>query len=367
MINDELERHLESMYNALGEIDSRQESKVVHRAGVIMMSALIGVFANCQSWNEVADFSAERIDFIRKFFPDIQKAPSHDTLRRFFCLVCPNALERRYRVWALNMRENLATSKEEGLVEEGIAEEREKKPFRQIAIDGKTIKKAMNERRRRDEDGFFMTQEERSNDKLHIVSAFSVDDCLSLGQERVDKKENEIVAIPRLLDDLDISEGDVVTIDAMGTQKDIVSRIAKKRAGYLLEVKKNQATLWETIAGNMRDFERIPLPNEVYKVHKEGENGHGFVFLRECRVCSSLHSLGKIYKDWENLRSYGLIRTERVDEATGESAVETHYFISSLENDPEKIMRVKRKHWGIENGLHWQLDITFKEDDGRME
>ena len=90
LINDELERHLESMYNALGEIDSRQESKVVHRAGVIMMSALIGVFANCQSWNEVADFSAERIDFIRKFFPDIQKAPSHDTLRRFFCLVCPN-------------------------------------------------------------------------------------------------------------------------------------------------------------------------------------------------------------------------------------------------------------------------------------
>ncbi len=144
-------------------------------------------------------------------------------------------------------------------------------------------------------------------------------------------------------------------------------RIVKKRAGYLLEVKKNQATLWETIAGNMRDFERIPLANEVYKVHKEVENGHGFVLLRECRVCSSLHSLGKIYKDWENLRSYGLIRTERVDEGTGESAVETHYFISSLENDPEKIMRVKRKHWGIENGLHWQLDITFKEDDGRME
>lgn len=361
LINDELERHLESMYNALGEIGSRQESKVVHRAGVIMMSALIGVFANCQSWNEVADFSAECIDFIRKFFPDIQKAPSHDTLRRFFCLVCPNALERRYRAWALNMRENLATSKEEGLVEKGIAEEREKKLFRQIAIDGMSIKKAMNERRRRDEDGFFIPQEERSNDKLHIVSAFSVDDCLSLGQERVDKKENEIVAIPRLLDDLDISEGDVVTIDAMGTQKDIVSRIVKKRAGYLLEVKKNQATLWETIAGNMRDFERIPLPNEVYKVHKEGENGHGFVFLRECRICSSLHSLGKIYKDWENLRSYGLI----VDEGTGESAVETHYFISSLENDPEKIMRVKRKHWGIKNGLHWQLDITFKEDDDR--
>lgn len=141
LTNDELERHLESMYNALGEIDSRQQSKVVHRAGVIMMSALIGVFANCQSWNEVADFSAERIDFIRKFFPDTQKAPSHDTLRRFFCLVCPNALERRYRAWALNMRENLATSKEEGLVEEGIAEEREKKPFRQIAIDGKTIKR----------------------------------------------------------------------------------------------------------------------------------------------------------------------------------------------------------------------------------
>ena len=305
MINDELERHLESMYNALGEIDSRQRSKVVHQAGVIMMSALIGVFANCQSWNEVADFSAERIDFIRKFFPDIQKTPSHDTLRRFFCLVCPNALERHYRAWALNMRENLAASEAGGSVEGGIAGEGEKRPPRQIAIDGKTIKKAMNGRRRRDEDGFFLPQEERPNDRLHIVSAFSVDDCLSLGQERVDRKENEIVAIPRLLDDLDISEGDVVTIDAMGTQKDIVSRIARKGAGYLLEVKRNQAALWKTIAGNMRDFERVPLPDEVYKVHKERENGHGFVLLRECRVCSSPHSLGKIYKDWENLRSYG--------------------------------------------------------------
>lgn len=365
LLNDDFEMHLERMYNMFGEIDMRQQSKVVHPVEVIMLSALIGVFSNCQSWNEVADFSAERIDFIRKFFPDITKTPSHDTLRRFFCLLNPNAMERSYRVWALNLQKNFTAMKEVRPLKEAAGEEADRSALRQIAIDGKTIKKATNGRGRRDGDGFFIPQEDENPAKLHIVSAFSVDDCLSLGQERVDRKENEIVAIPRLLDDLNISNGDVITIDAMGTQREIVSKIAGKKADYLLEVKKNQLTLWKTIAGNMADYERHPLSSDVYKTHDDREKGHGFVILRECRVCYAPHSLGGIYKNWENMNSYGVIRTERINEKTGESSVETHYFISSLESSPEEIMRVKRKHWGIENGLHWQLDITFKEDDDR--
>ena len=350
LLNEEYEMHLEMMYRSLGEIDTRQQGKVVHRVEVIMLSALIGVFANCQSWNEVADFAAERIGFIRSFFPDVTKTPSHDTLRRFFCLLDPKAMERSYRSWALKLQKDSAGLKE------GAG--------RHIAIDGKTIKGGTNERGRRAEDGFFIPQEE-SPGRLHIVSAFSVDDCLSLGQERVGGKENEIVAIPRLLDDLDLSKGDVVTIDAMGTQREIASKIAGKKADYLLEVKKNQLTLWETIAGNMADYERVPLSRDVYKEHSTREQGHGFVVLRDCRTCSAVRSLGRIYRDWEGLKTYGVIRTERINEKTGESSVESHYLITSLENNPERIMQVKRKHWGIENGLHWQLDITFKEDGDR--
>ena len=364
LLREKLERHLESMSNVVNGIDPRQASKVIHPAPVIMMSALMGVFANCQTWNEIADFAEARLDFLRSFFPTLEESPSHDTIRRFFCLVSSSLLENSYRKWALSMRENMGIHLEQDDAQE--ADEQQKEDFgRQIAIDGKTISKGMNERGKYDSEGFRIQEKNpKPMEKLHLVSAFLVDQCLSLGQEKVDSKENEIIAIPRLLDCLELHEGDIITIDAIGTQKDIVLQIIEKQADYLLEVKGNQPTLMESIEVAMeavREYHEC----EYVKEFSEREEGHGLIVNRTCRTCSDVYFLGRIFKQWEGIRTFGYIDNWRIDKSTGEDVTERHYFITSLENDPKRILKFKRKHWGIENGLHWQLDVTFNEDDDR--
>ena len=364
LLREKLERHLESMSNVVNGIDPRQASKVIHPAPVIMMSALMGVFANCQTWNEIADFAEARLDFLRSFFPTLEESPSHDTIRRFFCLVSSSLLENSYRKWALSMRENMGIHL--GQDDTGEVDEQQKEDFgRQIAIDGKTISKGMNERGKYDSEGFRIQEKNpKPMEKLHLVSAFLVDQCLSLGQEKVDSKENEIIAIPRLLECLELHEGDIITIDAIGTQKDIVSQIIEKQADYLLEVKGNQPTLMESIEVAMeavREYHEC----EYVKEFSEREEGHGLIVNRTCRTCSDVYFLGRIFKQWEGIRTFGYIDNWRIDKSTGEDVTERHYFITSLENDPKRILKFKRKHWGIENGLHWQLDVTFNEDDDR--
>ena len=364
LLREKLERHLESMSNVVNGIDPRQASKVIHPAPVIMMSALMGVFANCQTWNEIADFAEARLDFLRSFFPTLEESPSHDTIRRFFCLVSSSLLENSYRKWALSMRENMGIHLEQD--DTGEVDEQQKEDFgRQIAIDGKTISKGMNERGKYDSEGFRIQKKNpKPMEKLHLVSAFLVDQCLSLGQEKVDSKENEIIAIPRLLDCLELHEGDIITIDAIGTQKDIVSQIIEKQADYLLEVKGNQPTLMESIEVAMEAVKEYH-ECEYVKEFSEREEGHGLIVNRTCRTCSDVYFLGRIFKQWEGIRTFGYIDNWRIDKSTGEDVKERHYFITSLENDPKRILKFKRKHWGIENGLHWQLDVTFNEDDDR--
>lgn len=364
LLREDLERHIESMSNVVNGIDPRQSSKVVHPAPVIMMSALMGVFANCQTWNEIADFAEARLDFLRSFFPGLEDSPSHDTIRRFFCLVSSSSLETSYRKWALSMRKNMGICLNQDDTEE--SDEQQNEDFGiQIAIDGKTISKGMDERGKYDSEGFRIREKTpKPMEKLHLVSAFLVDQCLSLGQERVDRKENEIVAIPRLLDALELHEGDVVTIDAIGTQKEIVSQIVEKQADYLLEVKGNQPGLMESIEVAMEAVRKYH-ECEYVKEFTEREEGHGLIVNRTCRTCSDVYFLGRTFKQWDGIRTFGFIDNWRIDKATGEDTHERHYFITSLENQPKRILKFKKKHWGIENGLHWQLDVTFNEDDDR--
>ena len=364
LLQEELEKHIGSMSEVVNGIDPRQSSKVIHPAPVIMMSALMGVFANCQTWNEIADFAEARIGFLRTFFPELKESPPHDTIRRFFCLVSPVALENSYRSWALSMRENMGMYPDSNRIKE--LDEQEKADFgRQIAIDGKTNSKAMNERGKYDSEGFRINDKNpKPMEKLHIVSAFLVDQCLSIGQEKVESKENEIVAIPRLLDSLELHEGDVVTIDAIGTQKEIVTKIIDKQADYLLEVKGNQPSLMESVQDAMEAVKRY-RECEYVKEFTQRDESHGLIVNRTCRTCSDLYFLGRIFKEWEGIKTFGYIDNWRIDKATGEDVTERHYFITSLENDPKRILKFKRKHWGIENGLHWQLDVTFNEDDDR--
>lgn len=366
LLRDDMEKHIENMSRTFDQMDFRQASKVVYPASLIMMAALLGVFSNCQSWNEIADFAEARLSFLQNFFPDLKTPPSHDTFRRFFCIVSTDSLENCYRNWAAGMREKLGieTLEDKGKEED---EEKEKKydELRHIAIDGKTICNALNKRSKNNRPVIKRTQNDKKPmEKLHMVSAFIVGHSLSLGQERVEKKENEIVAIPRLLDELTIHKGDIITIDAMGCQKEIADKIIEKQGDYLLEVKDNHPTLRKDIEDAMEDFGPFHTDEEI-KRYEDEEVGHGRIVKRKCCVCYNLYWLGKAFKQWKGMKAFGIIDNIVTDKATGESREERHYFITSLKSNPEHILKLKKGHWSIEIGLHWQLDVTFSEDDDR--
>ena len=210
---------------------------------------------------------------------------------------------------------------------------------RVVALDGKTVRGAGGKGGKKS--------------ALHIVSAYASMQRICLGQEIVEEKSNEITAIPKLLDLLTLNQS-IVTIDAMGCQKDIAQKIISKQADYILMVKDNQAGLKEQI---IKVFAR----DEGVKIAESRDSGHGRVETRRCEVTSCLKFLdGK--EDWKNLKSIVRITSERYIKKTGESTSEQRYYITSLMDNPELINASIRQHWAIENNLHWNLDVVFRED-----
>lgn len=362
LISDLLACSMDSMSEAVDEIDPREKNKVIYSGKLIMLVTLAGVFCNCQSWNEIADFGRYKKDFFRKFIPDLEETPSHDTLRRFFCIIQPEKLENCYRKWACHMRGESPDIEDCDWSRVQISEADDLYTNRHIAVDGKTICGAIDAEKLVLESNGKITRKQAASAQLHMVSAFLSDMNLSLGQERVAVKENEIVAIPKLLDDIDIRQGDVVTIDAFGTQKKIVEKIVEKKADYLLEVKDNQPNLREEIEEDAEYLLSSHRENDFIKRAEQVIKGHGFMVIKTCIACSQPARLGACYRDWKNLKTYGMIKVEKRNMATQEVQYEKHCFITSLVNNPELILKYKRKHWAVENGLHWQLDVTFNED-----
>ena len=220
-----------------------------------------------------------------------------------------------------------------------------------IAIDGKTLR--------------------RSHDKglgkeaITMVSAWAIANHLVLGQVKVASKSNEITALPALLAMLEVS-GCIVTVDALGTQKEIAEQIIKQGGDYLLAVKENQPHLHEDI----QLFFKLVKQNDFAKVthtHKRTVNsGHGRVEVRECWAISGQESLAFLrgYGDWPSLQCMVMITSERRFKEQVER--QTQYFITSVKNDAGTILAAKRAHWGVENQLHWVLDVAFREDDSRV-
>jgi predicted transposase YbfD/YdcC len=191
---------------------------------------------------------------------------------------------------------------------------------------------------------------------LHIVSAFAAHNGLCLAQKATNQKSNEITAIPELLSLLDI-EGDIITIDAMGCQKKIASKICGQKADYILAVKGNQLLLEREI----EDTVRLSKPADD---NTHTDCGHGRIESRRCRVYEDLAYLENA-EEWKSLKSLVVIDSERIIKATDEKQKQTRFYISSLSGSAKDFNRWVREHWAIENNLHWTLDVTFREDYSR--
>ena len=303
-------------------VDNRQQSKVWHKMGDIILLVLFASLANADGWEEIEIFGREHEEFLRKYLELPNGIPSHDTIQRAFSMVSSEYLQKLRALW------NEALNTNEG-----------EKIKKILAIDGKTQRGNGN-------------KDQKAN---HIVSAVD-EDGFCLGEKRVNEKSNEIKAIPDLLDDLNIA-GHIVTTDAMGTQVDIVKKIRKKHADYVLALKGNQGSLREDVKLYFEDASL--LSRCAYT--KTTEKARGAIEKREYWQTEDVLWLPQ-RKNWLGLQSIAMTRNTSLKD--GKEASETRYFISSLPLDVKGIARAIRKHWMVES-YHWHLDVTFREDDDR--
>jgi predicted transposase YbfD/YdcC len=302
--------------------DPRIERCKLHPLPEIFLATLAGVIGNAEGWQDIEDFAAAKLEVLREYLPYVNGVPSDDTLRRFFRTLDPRRFQECFMAWVRTLR---------ALPEASV-----------IAIDGKTS--------RGSQDG--------AASALHLVSAFATEARRVLGQGKVADKSNEITAIPELLDLLDIA-GHVITIDAIGTQKNIAAKIVEKEADYVLALKGNQSTLHDDV----RLFFEQPPSDALLLTHEETDKGHGRIEVRRCRVTGDIAWL-KDTHDWSGLTSIVGIESTRIID--GEPSSETRFYITSLPPDPVRILRAVRSHWAIENSLHWVLDMTFGDDASRI-
>lgn len=307
--------------------DPRQFNKVKYPINEIVGMVLIASLGNANEWTEIEIFCTLHEDILRKYFKMENGVPSHDTFQRVMGMIEPSKIQQIQAIW------NEYISRNEG---EGIK--------KILNIDGKTMRGSRTENKK----------------PLHIVSEWCDESGICFGQKAIKEKENEIVAIPELLDTLQI-KGYVVTIDAMGTQTKIAEKIIKKRADYVLAVKGNQETLYKDLIDYFDDdsFKKQIIDEGNYK--KTVEKAHGQIEIREYYQTNDIKWLSNRSK-WKNLKSIGIV--EKIIKKKDKKVKERRYYISSLEPEINLFEKSVRGHWGIEI-MHWHLDVTFKEDSNK--
>ena len=304
--------------------DVRQEKKVKHSLKDILVIVLFATLANADDWVEMELFAQSHENYLKKYIELKNGIPSHDTIQRVMGLISPEILQQLQGKW----QELL--NKDEGEALKKI-----------ICIDGKTMR----------------SNKSGQGKPSHIVSAWSREDGFCIGQKAVDEKSNEITAIPDLLDKLQI-KGNIITIDAMGTQTAIAEKIKNKRADYVLALKGNQKNLYEDVKEyfDNEEFRREIEKTGAYK--KTMEKAHNQIEIREYYQTEDIKWLSQ-KKEWKGLKSIAMER--KTIEKNGEERYEYRYFISSMKADIETLGRAVRGHWSIES-MHWHLDVTFRED-----
>jgi predicted transposase YbfD/YdcC len=312
--------------------DPRSSINRLHPLSSVIVIAILAVLAGAAGPTAIARWAELKKDLLLQLLDLPHGIPSKDVFRRVLMVLNPAAFQACFARWLWSLRADAAA---ETGVEQPV-----------LAVDGKTL--------RRSHDG------SKGLGALHSVSVWASEFGLSLGQVACAEKSNEITAIPELLSIVDI-EGAIITIDAMGTQKAIAEQIVAGGADYVLALKGNQGSLHQAVI----DYIDEQLEGEIPEVSEQTtvEKGHG---REESRTYLQLPAPEGLpgRAEWKNLKSVGVATSRRLGD--GKEAVEVRYYISSLEVDVERFARSVRGHWGIENGCHWSLDLTFREDESRL-
>jgi predicted transposase YbfD/YdcC len=307
--------------------DPRVVGRTRHVLFDVIVMAICAVIGNCDDWPDIALFAQKREAWFRRFLKLPHGVPAHDTFERVFAALDPRVFERCCLAWLREVA---------GLV--GV---------KHIAIDGKTLCGSASSHL----------------GPLHLVSAWATQANLTLGQVAVDGKSNEITAIPMLLALLDLN-GALVTIDAIGCQKTIAKKVVAGGGDYVLVVKANQEHLLADIQETVAKALDGELPAGVVRTHTTREQGHGRQEVRSCVVVEHMAGI-RDQQAWPHLTTVGMCRRERT--VNGQTSEEVWYFIGSRRMAARRYAQALRSHWGIENNLHWQLDVSFHEDASRIE
>ena len=310
--------------------DPRIERSKEHLLKDIIAIAILAIISGADGWVAIEAYGNAKYEWLKSFLELPNGIPSHDTFSRVFALIEPQQFQEGFLSWVNSIVKELK--------------------LEVIAIDGKTMKQSYDRNARQK--------------ALHIVSAWSSSHQLVLGQKKVHKKSNELTAIPELIEMLEIA-GSVITIDAMGCQKNITSLIIKKKGDYILALKGNQKLLYEAVKEWFEVAQKVDYLGRDYNYHEQVEAGHHRVEKRQVWTVD-VSELPPLHNQalWSGLKTVVMIVSER--RLWNKTTTESRFYLSSLSSNAETIAGAIRSHWGIENSLHWALDVTFCEDKSRI-
>lgn len=310
--------------------DPRSPKNSQHLLIEVIIITICAVICGADGWEGIETFAIARESWLRQFLKLPYGIPGHDTFRRIFAHLNPEELQKCFRRWVRAVFR--FTQKQV------------------IAVDGKSLRRSYED------------SEDKHKGMLHMVSAWAAENELVLGQVKTREKSNEITAIPELLNLLAI-KGCIITIDAMGCQKRIAEQIIAQGADYLLAVKENQGKLYQAIQKMFEQAKGTGFQNMIYDSCEEVDAGHGRIETRKCIVLPLMY-LHQFKLKWKGLQSLVLIESKR--EIKNQTQTEQRYYISSLPPKAQLLGPYIRQHWGVENRLHWVLDVVFREDDSRI-
>lgn len=309
--------------------DPRVERTKQHKLIDIITIAICAVICGSDTWIDIETYGRAKYSWFLQFLELPNGIPSHDTFSRVFARLNPEQFQQCFLKWIKSIS-NITSGEV-------------------VAIDGKTLRHSYD----------------KGADKkaIHMVSAWATSQRLVLGQVKVNDKSNEITAIPELIKVLELN-GCIVTIDAMGCQKEIVKLIAKQGADYVITLKKNQNTLYERVEKLFKQAIKGGFSGFTHSCYHTKEYSHGREEIRHYLMLSDILEQIDPQEKWDSLQSIGMVESVRT--VDGKTTVETRYYISSLPNNAQVFGESVRNHWRIENSLHWVLDVAFREDDCRI-